>query len=95
MKVSGARQRAPPDVDFWTAYAERLRFARAALDISEEDALGIPLRTYRRWERGGIYRDNDPWGEIQFAEKYDLSVEWLVWGPKHGEPPLFKPRLVS
>jgi DNA-binding transcriptional regulator YiaG len=84
--------------EFWAAYAKRLRFARAALDITERDAaeaLGITLRTYRRWEKGGLHRDNSLWGEVQFAEKYDLSVAWLVGGTQHGQPPGFKLRVVS
>ena len=63
----------------------RLRVTRIALGLSEKQAAadyGITLRTYRKWEDGA--RQRDCWrltrGYIAFAEKYDVSLDWLIGG---------------
>ena len=66
---------------YWLAYAHRLRIARLTLGISEMDAAtahGVTERTYRRWEVGKPQRAS--FGFLAFAEKYDISLDWLVHG---------------
>jgi ribosome-binding protein aMBF1 (putative translation factor) len=86
--------------DFYRAFAERLRFARAQLGISEQEAaaaFGVTVRTYRRYEAGkpaiGAQTANN--GFADFAGTFGLSLLWL-WGHKDGEAeaPRFRLRAV-
>jgi len=66
---------------YWSDYAHRLRVARMTLGITETDAAtahGVTERTYRGWEVGKPQRAS--FGFLAFAEKYDISLNWLVHG---------------
>jgi len=77
----------------WAASGHRLRVTRLALGISEKDAAsayGVTLKTYRKYENGGQQRGQ---AFLDFAEKYDISLNWLVGGmPAHLGPHLSKNR---
>ena len=82
---------------FWAPVAERLKLTRHLLGISEQqaaDALLITLRTYRKWERNEPHRNNHA-GVFNFGDRYGLEYCWLLFGPEHGQPPRFRPRLVA
>jgi transcriptional regulator with XRE-family HTH domain len=69
---------------FWEAFGHRLRVTRIALEISEQEAakaFGVTLRTYRKYEAGGHQRGN---GASDFAEAYDVSLDWLCHGEGDG-----------
>ena len=64
----------------WRLRGHRLRVTRLALGITEKeaaDAHGVSLQTYRRWEAGGQQRGSQ---FVDFAEKYNVSLNWLVCG---------------
>jgi transcriptional regulator with XRE-family HTH domain len=68
----------PPRIE-WRAHGHRLRVIRAALGLTEREAAaahGVTLRTYRRWEAGARPRHVG----VAFAERYDVSLDWLVLG---------------
>jgi transcriptional regulator with XRE-family HTH domain len=50
----------------------RLRLTRLALEITEQEAAAgarITLRTYRKWEAGGVPKRNSTLNILCFAEK--------------------------
>jgi transcriptional regulator with XRE-family HTH domain len=64
----------------WRLCGHRLRITRIALGLTEKeaaDAHAVSLRTYRKWENGGRQRGS---GFLKFAEKFDVSLNWLVGG---------------
>jgi hypothetical protein len=64
----------------WQMVGHRLRLTRLALDISERTAaaaFNVTLRTYRRYEQGRCWRGD---GCLDFAELYDISLDWLIRG---------------
>jgi transcriptional regulator with XRE-family HTH domain len=70
-------------------YGHRLRIARLTLGVTEREAasaLGITLRTYRKWEARR-------WPPVQagpvlaFAETYDVNLDWLISGKGFGLKP--------
>lgn len=65
----------------WKACAHRLKVTRIALGISEQEAAeahGVTLKTYRAYEAGAPQRGSYGWQG--FAEKYNVSFDWLVSG---------------
>ena len=65
----------------WKACGRRLKVTRIALGISEQEAAeahGVTLKTYRAYEAGAPQRGSYGWQG--FAEKYNVSVDWLVSG---------------
>jgi hypothetical protein len=70
------------------AYSFRKRFGSLAMFA----ALRLTLRTYEKWESGKPSRSNH-FGVFRFAKTYGLTLDWLIAGD--GEPPRFRPRLVS
>jgi DNA-binding XRE family transcriptional regulator len=80
---------------WWSEFGERLQLARSRLGITKDEAaaaLRLTLRTYEKWESGKPGRSNHS-GVFCFAETYGLTLDWLIAGD--GEPPRFRPRLVS
>ena len=70
----------------WHLVGRRLRVTRLALGITEQEAAaahGVTLRTYRRWE-AGARQTNNPRYLLNFAEKYDVSLDWLLIGEAAG-----------
>lgn len=66
----------------WPEIGRRYHVARLALGLTEQeaaDAHGVTLRTYRKWEAGGR-QTNNPDHLVRFAEKYDVSLDWLMVG---------------
>jgi len=66
--------------DSWIETGHRLRVTRLALGITEREAAaasGVTVRTYRRWEAGGYPRGT---GLRDFAARYDVSMDWLLFG---------------
>jgi transcriptional regulator with XRE-family HTH domain len=66
---------------FWRDYSHRLRVTRLALGITEADAAeahGVTLATYQKWEAG--CRQLTVGFAIRFAEKYEVSLDWLIEG---------------
>ncbi len=64
----------------WSALGHRLRVARVVLDISECEAAracGVARRTYCGYEKGRRQRGDR---FVDFADKYDVSIEWLARG---------------
>jgi len=62
-------------------FGRRLRVARIALGISEQeaaDAHGITLATYRRREAGKPWLSMRPL--LRFVGVYDVSLDWLFFG---------------
>lgn len=73
---------------YYRAFAHRLRMARLTLDITETEAAAaclITLRTYRNWEAGRPFRGGH-FRLVSFANKYDVSLDWLVCGISDGRP---------
>jgi DNA-binding XRE family transcriptional regulator len=72
-------ERAESRCIYWLAAGERLRQVRQQLGLSELEAAqnyGVHVRTYRRYERGGAQRHK--MGKlVKFADKYNLSLDWL------------------
>jgi transcriptional regulator with XRE-family HTH domain len=71
-----------PIVDY-VAIGRRLRIARAALNLSEEEAAEaceVTLRTYRRWESGSPIATHCEYQLINFAAGHDISLDWLLAG---------------
>lgn len=70
-------------------YGRRLCVARLVLGVTEGEApaaLGITLRTYRKWEaRRWPHVSAGP--VLAFAEIYNVSVDWLVYGEGFGLKP--------
>jgi hypothetical protein len=63
-----------------TALAHRLRLLREALKNSEQEAakaMGVAVRTYRRYERAERTQPNH-FGFKDFAETYGVSLNWLM-----------------
>jgi hypothetical protein len=92
--------------DFCCKLGERLRFVRTQLNISEEKAayaFGVTVRTYRRyeaakpgsWTRGPIFYCTGNAGLSDFADTFDVSLNWLC-GCKgaEAEAPRFRLRTV-
>jgi hypothetical protein len=83
---------------FYSKVGERLRVCRELFGISEQEAASafyVTLRTYRRWEKGGVQSGTNYRGLVNFCDTFNVLPEWLLGGPKHGSPPRFKPRLVN
>jgi transcriptional regulator with XRE-family HTH domain len=62
----------------WRLCGHRLRVTRLTLGITEKEAAaahGVTVNTYRKWEAGGRQRGGR---FVDFAEKYDVSLNWLV-----------------
>jgi transcriptional regulator with XRE-family HTH domain len=70
-------------MDFsWDAIGRRMRLVRLALGITEQEAAAawqVTLRTYRKWETGAR-QHSSTWNVVCFAEKYDVSIDWLIAG---------------
>ena len=67
---------------YWRDFAERLRRSRVLRGISEKEAaaaLGVSVKTYRKWETGQRHRDNIS-GVSNFASTFDVSLNWLIAG---------------
>jgi transcriptional regulator with XRE-family HTH domain len=65
-------------VDHW------LRVTRLALGLTEKQAAEahcVTLATYRKWESGCPQKSSYP--TCRFAEKYEVSLDWLVAGDAH------------
>ncbi len=65
----------------WKIAGHRMRVTRIALGLSEKeaaDAWCVTLPTYRRYEAGA--RQRSAYGCVEFAEKFDVSVDWLMGG---------------
>ncbi len=70
------------DQKMFEQMGKRLQIARAVVGISEQQAasdLGITLITYRKWEKGCQQRASTD-RFVNFADKYDLSLDWLFIG---------------
>jgi ribosome-binding protein aMBF1 (putative translation factor) len=82
--------------DYHRAVGERLRFARAQLGISEEEAayaFGVTVRTYRRYEAAKL----GSWinGLADFTDTFGVSPNWLVGCEgTEAEAPRFRLRAV-
>jgi transcriptional regulator with XRE-family HTH domain len=66
----------------WPEIGRRYRIARLTLGLTEKeaaDAYGVTLRTYRKWEAGGRQTNRSDY-VVRFAEKYDVSLDWLMVG---------------
>jgi len=64
----------------WLAAGQRIRLARLGLGITEKeaaDAYGVSLPTFRRYEKGDRQRGC---GFVDFAEKFDVPLIWLITG---------------
>lgn len=71
-----------PSRIYWRGVADRLRQVRHQLSLSELDAAqsyGVHLQTYRRYERGHTQR-NTTRKLVDFAERHNLRLDWLVEG---------------
>jgi hypothetical protein len=78
------------------AFAERLKFAREQLDITEKAAAAafqITVRTYRKYEAGRRPFRSNHFGFWNFCKFYDVDMTWLIGG-KNGTPPRFSLRAV-
>jgi transcriptional regulator with XRE-family HTH domain len=72
----------------WKACAHRLKVTRIALGISESEAAtahDVTVATYRKYEAGAPQRASYGWRK--FAEKYNVSFDWLVSGVGAGLAP--------
>ena len=81
--------------EFYIAFGRRLRYARARLNITEQEAaasFGVSVRTYRKYEAGKRPRDGS-FGYLDFAYTFDVEPAWLL-GIKGFEPPRFRLRVV-
>lgn len=70
-------------------YGHRLRIARLTLGVTEGEAagaLGITLRTYRKWE-ARRWPPVSAGPVLAFAEIYNVSIDWLVCGKGFGLKP--------
>jgi DNA-binding XRE family transcriptional regulator len=84
--------------DYYRAFAGRLRYARAQLGISEQEAayaFDVTVRTYRRYEAGkpACCFTRSHAGLADFADTFGLSLAWL-YGCKDAEAPRFRLRAV-
>jgi transcriptional regulator with XRE-family HTH domain len=64
----------------WDAIGRRMQITRLALGLTEQEAATawrLTLRTYRKWEAGAPQRGSN---FLCFAEKYDISLDWLLGG---------------
>jgi transcriptional regulator with XRE-family HTH domain len=81
-----ARVRTPRLPASSRGYGHRLRLARLTLGVTEGEvaaALGITLRTYRRWE-ARVWPHVQAGPILAFAQMYGVSVDWLVTGDPGG-----------
>ena len=70
-------------------YGRRLRLTRLTLGVTEGEAaaaLGITLRTYRRWE-ARRWPPVSAGPVLAFAEIYDVNIDWLIKGEGFGLKP--------
>jgi transcriptional regulator with XRE-family HTH domain len=70
----------------WIGHGRRLRVARLALGVTEKEAASaatVTLRTWRKWESGAVPRGNI-FKLVSFADKYDVSLDWLITGDGAG-----------
>jgi ribosome-binding protein aMBF1 (putative translation factor) len=86
--------------EWYRANGPRLKVARESLGLSENEAaaeFAVALHTYRKWEAGGVCRNDRYYlGLRTFIKKYHVSEWWLRWLlGGDGAPPRFKLRLVS
>jgi len=83
MTTTASRRSVPPE-EFYRPLGHRLRVVRLALDITEQEAAaaaGLSIRTYRRWESGCPQKRRGGTNNLlSFAEKYDVSLDWLLCG---------------
>jgi transcriptional regulator with XRE-family HTH domain len=66
----------------YRAFGNRLRITRLTLGVTEAEAAAaccVTPRTYRRWEAGHPVSESN-FGWLEFAEKYDVSLDWLWCG---------------
>jgi transcriptional regulator with XRE-family HTH domain len=68
---------------FYRQSGERMRMMRRLLGISEREAaeaMGTSVRTYRKWEMGGLMRGY--WTErlCDYCDAYGVSFGWLACG---------------
>jgi DNA-binding transcriptional regulator YiaG len=97
-KAAAKTRRAEMKNMFYSEVGARLRVCRELLGISQQEAAAafyVSLRTYRRWEKGGVQSGTTCRGLMNFCDTFNVLPEWLLGGPKHGSPPRFKPRLVN
>lgn len=73
----------------WRGYGHRLRIARLTLGVTEGEAaaaLGITLRTYRKWE-ARRWPPVSAGPVLAFAEIYNVNIDWLICGEGFGLGP--------
>lgn len=66
---------------FAASFGHRLRVTRIALGLTEKETAAahkVTLATYRGWEAGG--RTYAPESCVDFAKRFDVSLDWLVCG---------------
>lgn len=69
--------------DYYLGLGHRLRVTRIALGISEAEAAAAAkrsVRTWRKYEETGRIRGG--YQLLCFADKYDVSLDWLVAGDR-------------
>lgn len=69
--------------DYYRGLGHRLRVTRIALGISEAEAAAAAkrsVRTWRKYEETGRLRGSSTYNLLCFADKYDVSLDWLVAG---------------
>lgn len=70
------------------AFGRRLRLARIALDVTEQEAataVGRTAKTWRKYERTGEGYCTMPL--VRFVQRYRVSPEWLLTGDGHDLKP--------
>jgi len=70
------------DREFWIHVGHRYRVARLALGLTEHEAAAaasVTVRTWRKWENNGPRRAGHL-GPLDFAARFDVSVDWLFCG---------------
>lgn len=74
----------------YRAFGHRLRTARIAVGLTEEQAAkaaGITVVTWRRYERGGRIRTQ---AMVRFAGMYSVNLDWLICGDAQRISPTLK-----
>ena len=70
----------------WKNEGHRLRVTRLVLGLTEQEAAaaaGVSVRTWRTYEAGRP-PTNRRGGDYRFAERYDVSLDWLFDGEGSG-----------
>lgn len=68
---------------FYQELGERFRMMRKLLGISEREAaeaIGTTVRTYRKWEMGGVQQGYWMWAVRDYCDAYGVSYSWLAFG---------------